>query len=246
MIEVYAAIDILGGQCVRLKRGDFANPIVYGDPVEMAERWQSAGCDWLHVVDLDGALCGRSVNVSKVAAIIATTSRPVQLGGGLRDRDAVEAALGAGCERVVLGSAAVIDPASATEMARAWRGRVALALDIKRGEIAVEGWTKGSGITVDEAIGMLAEAPFASVVVTDIARDGLMRGVALETVEEVLEVTPWPVIVSGGISSREDAEAIADLSHRHRRGHKLRGVIVGRALYEGAVTIAEIKAAWEG
>lgn len=246
MIEVFAAVDIMGGRCVRLNRGDVSEATDYGDPVETAERWESQGCDWLHVVDLDGAIEGRPVNVSKVAAIIATTSIPVQLGGGLRDPEAVGAALRAGCERVVLGSAALEDPGAVSEMARRWPGRIALALDVRGGRVALKGWTENSGFGVEEAMRKAEGTPFAAVVVTDIGRDGLMCGLGLELVDEVLGSSEWPVVVSGGLASLDDVETLAGLARRHRRGHKLSGVIVGRALYEGAVTIQEIKSGLGG
>jgi phosphoribosylformimino-5-aminoimidazole carboxamide ribotide isomerase len=246
VIEVYAAVDILGGRCVRLRRGETSEATDYGDPVEMAERWESEGCDWLHVVDLDGATAGRPVNVAKVAAIIATVSVPVQLGGGLRDPDSVEAALGAGCERVVLGSAALEDPELVLETVRRWPGRVAVALDVRGGEVAIKGWKEGSGLDLVAAVRKLTGASLPAVVVTDIGRDGMMSGIDVGFIESVLEVTEWPVIVSGGVSSIGDAQAIAALAEKHRKGHKLCGVIVGRALYEGAVAISELKSVLAG
>ncbi len=243
MIEVYAAVDILGGRCVRLRRGDTSDPTDYGDPVEMAERWVEEGCDWLHVVDLDGAVRGAPANMSKVAAIIATAAAPVQLGGGLRDARTADAALQAGCERVVIGSAALEEPDWVVELARRRPGRIALALDLVEGEVAIKGWTERSGLGLEEVVRKLDDAPFAALIVTDIASDGVMQGMRREFVEGVLDAIDRPVIVSGGLSSVDDAASLASLASDHPRGRNLRGIIVGRALYEGAVTIAELKSA---
>ncbi len=246
MIAIYAAVDIMAGRCVRLRRGAFDESTDYGDPVEVACQWESHGADWLHVVDLDGAAKGALVNAETVQAILERVSIPVQLGGGLRRTEAIEAVLDSGCARVVIGSAALADPAWAEEVASRWPDRLVVALDVREGRVRYRGWTEDAGLTLKEAFEALAGVPFAAAIVTDITRDGMMAGIEPRSVEGLVEQSPWPVIVSGGVASAEDAEALASLARSHPKGDRLCGLIVGRALYEGAVTIAELKTALEG
>lgn len=233
---VYPAVDVKAGRAVRLLRGEMSAETVYGEPVEMALRWQSEGAEWLHVVDLDGAVEGRPANLDAIGAILDAVSIPVQLGGGIRDRDAIESALGAGCSRVVLGSAAVESPGLAAQAAEAHPGKIALGLDLRHGRVATRGWKNTAG-NVDEALAALSDAEFACVITTDISRDGAMTGPGIESLRAVLEASPWPVVASGGVGSASDVAAIREVEVA---GARAAGVIVGRALYEGAVTLGEL------
>jgi len=246
MIEIYAAVDIMGGRCVRLRQGDMSQQTDYGDPVELARLWEAQGCDWLHVVDLDGAAAGRPVNRSVVEKIVEACSVPVQLGGGLRNQQAWEWAFGIGCARLVLGSIAFEDPDLAAEATASFEGRFALGLDVREGTVAVRGWRESAGITVDAAFERLGQASFDAVVVTDISRDGLQLGPNFDLVERCLDKSPWPVIASGGIAGAEDIEALSALAMGHPNGSRLVGVVVGRALYEGSLSILEAKEAAGG
>lgn len=232
---VYPAVDVRAGRAVRLLRGEMSAETVYGEPVEMALRWQSEGAKWLHVVDLDGAVEGRPANFDAIKEILDEVSIPVQLGGGLRDLDAIEAALEAGCSRVVLGSAALENPELAVRATRI-SDAIALGLDLRDGRVATRGWTELGG-ELGEVVAALGDANFACVITTDISRDGAMTGPGIETLSAVLEVSPWPVIASGGVGSAADVAAIRELDVGGRR---VSGVIVGRALYEGVVTLGEL------
>lgn len=246
MIEIYAAVDILDGKCVRLTRGEASQATVYGDPLEMAQLWSSQGCDWLHVVDLDGAFEGKPVNAGAIREIVGAANVPVQVGGGLRDPSAWSWALGTGCKRVVVGSAALSDPESVVEATQKYPGRLALGLDVRGSEVATEGWVRSSGATPEEVIERLSDARFGAVVVTDVSRDGIRAGANIALVEKILAISPWPVVASGGISSPEDLEALRSLELRHPRGESLVGVVIGRALYEGDLSIAEARTALGG
>lgn len=231
---VYPAVDVKAGWAVRLLRGEMSAETVYGEPVEMALRWQSEGAEWLHVVDLDGAVEGRPASLDAIKGILEAVSIPVQLGGGLRDLDAIESAFGAGCSRVVLGSAAIENPEIAIRACAL--GAIALGLDLRDGRVATRGWTESGG-EVTDVLAALGGAEFACVITTDISRDGAMTGPGIESLSAVLEVSPWPVIASGGVGSAADVAAIREVEVAGRRAS---GVIVGRALYEGAVTLGEI------
>lgn len=233
---VYPAVDIKAGRAVRLLRGEMSAETVYGEPVEMALRWQSEGAEWLHVVDLDGAVEGRPANLDTIKAILDAVSVPVQLGGGIRDLDAIESALDAGCSRVVLGSAAVENPGLAVRAAEAHPAKIALGLDLRSGRVATRGWTESGGEVAD-VLTDLGDAEFACVITTDISRDGAMTGPGIDSLRAVLEVSPWPVIASGGVSSAADVTAVREVEVAGRRAA---GVIVGRALYEGAVELGEL------
>lgn len=234
---IYPAIDIRDGRAVRLLRGDMNSETVYGDPLEMALRWQAAGARWLHIVDLDGAIAGIPMNVEPIREILSAVAIPVQLGGGLRNREAVELILATGCERVVLGSAALEDPDWVLKIAEERPGRVVLGLDVRDGKVSIGGWTR-EVCSIGEAFETLERAKFTAVITTDISRDGAMSGPGLETLATVLETSPWPVIASGGISSLDDIRAIREL---RVAGRVAKGAIVGRALYEGRLRLEEIQ-----
>jgi len=240
-MTVYPAIDLRGGRCVRLLEGDFARETVYGDdPVAVARRWEAEGARWLHVVDLDGARAGRPMQPAIVAAICRAVRIPVQVGGGLRTAEAADAALAAGAARVVLGTAAARDPDLCRTIARAHPGAVALGLDARAGVLRVAGWTEGEGVAVAALAARARDLGVAAVIYTDVARDGTGRGPDLEGSRAVAAAAGLPVIVSGGVGSVADIAAVAGLA-----AAGVAGVIVGRALYTGAVRLAEAQAAAE-
>ncbi len=233
--ELIPAIDLLGGECVRLAQGRYDAATVYeADPAAAARRFAAHAVPRLHVVDLDGARAGRPQNGAAVRAIVdAVGAMPVQLGGGLRDLAAVEAALAMGVDRVVLGTAALRDPALVREAARRFPRRIAVGLDAKEGRVAVEGWLAAGEATVIEVAKRFEDAGVAALVHTDIARDGMLAGPNLEASAELADAVSIPVIVSGGVSGEDDLVAAARLAPRG-----IAGAIAGRALYTGAVDLA--------
>lgn len=243
-IALYAAVDVLGGRCVRLLQGDYGQATVYGDdPVAVAKELVEGGAPWLHVVDLDAARTGRPENRAVVAAIAGGVDVPVQSGGGVRDEDAAEALLEAGVDRVVIGTAAVERPELVDRLAARHPGRVAVGLDARRGELAVHGWTRGSGIGLHEALARFEDAGVAAAVVTDVTSDGTLVGPDVAALAGALQATSVPVVASGGVGSLADLRALAGLE---AGGRRLAGVVVGKALYEGAFTMAEAVRALTG
>lgn len=236
-MELYPAIDVRDGKCVRLRQGDYSQETVYGgDPVAIAQEFEEDGARWVHVVDLDAARTGRPENRDVVAEIVAGIDTPVQSGGGIRDEFSAEALLGVGVARIVIGTAALEQPQMVRRLASRHPGRVAVGLDARSGEAAVRGWTEGSGVTVLEAIGWFADAGVAAFIVTDIARDGMLTGPDVEGLAAVLHATRADVIASGGVSSLDDLHALRALEVD---GRQLAGVIVGKAIYEGVFTVSE-------
>ncbi|MSO80611.1 MAG: 1-(5-phosphoribosyl)-5-[(5-phosphoribosylamino)methylideneamino]imidazole-4-carboxamide isomerase [Alphaproteobacteria bacterium] len=233
---LYPAIDLKGGQCVRLLRGDMAQATVYGDdPAAQASSFACAGAQWLHVVDLDGAFAGQPVNGAAVRAILAAVAPlPVQLGGGIRDRAGIEGWLDAGIARVILGTVAVRDPALVREAARAHPGRVAAGIDARNGKAAVEGWAEATEMEVIELAHRMADAGVAAIVYTDIERDGALGGANVAATDALARACGVPVIASGGIGSLDDIRAVMAAA-----ASGIEGVIVGRALYDGRVGLAE-------
>ena len=235
---VYPAIDLRGGRCVRLFEGAFERETVYGeDPVAVARTFEAAGACWLHVVDLDGARAGRPVQAELVAAICAAVRIPVQVGGGLRDAAAVDAVLAAGATRAVLGTVAVQDPDLAAATCRAHPGRVAIGLDARDGRLRVAGWLQGSEMTPTAAAARAVDLGAAAVIYTDIGRDGTERGPDLEGTRAVARAAGVPVLASGGIGALEHVRAVRALG--------VAGLIIGRALYTGAVRLADALAVAE-
>jgi len=228
---LYPAIDLKDGACVRLLRGDMAAVTVYNDdPAAQAKRFADAGFSWLHLVDLNGAVEGKPVNTAAVEAIIAATSLPVQLGGGIRNLQTVEDWLSHGVTRVVLGTAAVRDPKLVKEACTRFPGRIAVSIDSRDGLVAVEGWKETSSVrTLDLALRM-EECGVAAIVFTDINRDGAMGGINLDATVDLAFALTTPVIASGGVSSIDDLTA---LKREERSG--IGGVICGRALYDGRI-----------
>lgn len=240
-MDLYAAIDIRGGACVRLAQGDYARETVYGgDPVAVATELEAGGARWLHVVDLDAARTGRPANRVVVAAIAAAVGVPVQSGGGLRDEFSAEALLDAGVRRVVLGTAALENPRMVRRLAGRHPGRVAVGLDARGAELAVRGWTEASGVTAAEAVARFAGSGVAAFVVTEISRDGMLAGPDLVGLAEALAATDLPVVASGGVASLDDLRALREL---RVGGRRLAGAVVGKALYEGTFSVGEALAA---
>ncbi len=241
-MELLPAIDLRGGRCVRLSRGDYAQETVYGDdPVAVALGFLDAGARWVHVVDLDAARTGRPVNRPAVAAIaraVGGRGGSVQAGGGVRSEEAAEALWAAGVRRVVLGTAAVEDPDLVGRLASARPGGVAVGLDSRSGEVAVRGWLAGSGVGVDEVLARLEGAGVAAVIVTDIGRDGMLTGPDTDGLGAVLDASAVDVVASGGVASADDLRVLAAL-RGPRSGRRLAGAIVGRAIYEGRLSVAE-------
>ncbi len=232
-MQLYPAIDLRGGNCVRLHQGDYGQETVYGsDPAAMARHWIDQGATWLHVVDLDGARAGKPVQLETVAQIVAAAGKvPVQLGGGLREEAHIRQALDAGVSRVILGTRALRDAAWAGAITRAHPGQVVLGLDAREGRVAAQGWLETDSLTVAEVLDRAKDWPLAAIVFTDIGRDGTLKGCNVEATAEVARLARVEVIASGGIGSLEDIVAVAKAG--------LPGCIVGRALYDGRVDLKQ-------
>lgn len=232
---IFPAIDLKGGQVVRLAEGDMARATVYGDdPAAQARLFADAGATWLHMVDLDGAFAGRSVNGDAVAGAIAAFPGKVQLGGGIRDLNAVERWLSLGVERVVIGTAALTDPDFVRAAARAHPGRVVVGVDARDGMVATHGWADVSDVKVEELAMRFEDAGVAALLFTDVGRDGLLKGCNVEATVALARAVAIPVIASGGVAGIEDIHAL-----RPHVAEGVEGVITGRALYDGRLDLAE-------
>ncbi len=226
---LFPAIDLKNGQCVRLEQGDMARATVFNlDPVAQARAFAAQGFEYLHVVDLDGAFAGQPINALAVEAMLKAVAMPLQLGGGIRDLASVEAWLAKGVARVIIGTAAVRDPEFVKSAAKKFPGRVAVGLDARDGKVAVEGWAETSQLAALEIAQRFEDAGVAAIIFTDIARDGLLKGLNLEATIALAERISLPVIASGGLASIDDVKAM--LTPRAKR---LAGAIAGRALYDG-------------
>lgn len=241
---ILPAIDIRGGRCVRLVQGDYARETVFADdPAKMAERWLAEGADAIHIVDLDGARDGSVTNRDAVRGILAAAAasgRPIvtELGGGIRDLVGIEGWLEAGLTRVILGTAAVREPELVSEAARRWPGRVWVGIDARGGKVAVQGWLETTGVDAIELARDMEQRGAAGIVFTDIDRDGTGKGVSVESTARLAEALTIPVVASGGVHSLADVERLREVE-----GSGIEGVIVGRALYDGDVTLAGLLAA---
>ncbi len=242
-MQLFAAVDIRNGRCVRLRRGDYGAETVYDtDPVARAVELASQGAGWIHVVDLDGARSGHPDNAAVVTAIAGAVDVPVQAGGGVRTAATAEAWFAAGVERVVLGTAALRDPELVRGLARSHR--IAVGLDARAGDVATDGWLQGSGQSVLDVARSFAADGVDAFVVTDISRDGTLEGPDVDGLASVLDAVSVDVIASGGVGQIGDLTALAGLEGR--AGRRLSGVIVGTALYERRLTVAEAVAALAG
>lgn len=236
MFEVIPAIDLRGGRCVRLLRGDYAEETIYGDdPIAMARRWEAEGARRLHLVDLDGARAGEPAQLDLAGRIAAAVSIPVQLGGGLRQQDAIRAALDRGIDRVIIGTAAAEHPEQAAALFAEFGDRLVLGLDARDGRVAVRGWQSTSEWDAVDLARRMVALGARRIVFTEIARDGTLAGPALEATRELARAAGVPVIASGGVRSMEDLVALAALT-----ADGVEGAIVGRALYTGDVRLAEV------
>ncbi|MFC6790167.1 1-(5-phosphoribosyl)-5-[(5-phosphoribosylamino)methylideneamino]imidazole-4-carboxamide isomerase [Methylobacterium komagatae] len=228
---LYPAIDLKGGRCVRLVQGDMDRATVFGDdPAAQAAIFAGQGFSWLHVVDLDGAFAGAPRNAEAVESILATIDIPVQLGGGIRDMKTLEGWLSKGVARVIIGTAAVRDPAFVREAARLHPGKVAVGIDAKDGRVAVEGWAQTSSMTAEELGRRFEDAGVAAIVYTDIARDGILKGLNVEMTLALAEAVAVPVIASGGLASIADVHRLLEPDCA-----LIAGAITGRALYDGRI-----------
>jgi phosphoribosylformimino-5-aminoimidazole carboxamide ribotide isomerase len=230
---LYPAIDLKDGACVRLLRGDMAAATVFGtDPAAQARAFEAAGCRWLHLVDLNGAFAGAPVNGAAVEAILAGVTVPVQLGGGIRNMATVEMWLARGVARVILGTVAVEDPGLVRQAAAAFPGQVAVGIDARKGYVATKGWAEATEVQALDLARRFEDAGVAAIIYTDIDRDGAMQGPNVAATEALARAVTIPVIASGGVSSMADLIALCDTG-------VIAGAISGRALYEGAIDLAE-------
>jgi len=233
-VILFPAIDLKDGVCVRLVRGDMASATVFNrDPAAQAVHFAQAGFTWLHVVDLNGAIAGRSVNGAAVAAIRKAVDLRIQLGGGVRDRAAIERWLALGIDRVVLGTMALRDPQLVREVATDHPGRIVVAIDARDGHVAIEGWTETTALGAVELARRFEDCGVAAIVYTDIARDGALVGVDAYAVAAVSRQIRLPVIASGGVSSLADIAAL-----KAREADGIAGIICGRAFYDGRIDLA--------
>lgn len=232
---LFPAIDLKDGQCVRLKLGDMEQATVYNtDPGAQAKAFEDQGFEWLHVVDLNGAFAGESVNGAAVDAILKATKNPVQLGGGIRSLDHIENWLDRGLSRVILGTVAVRDPALVIEACRQFPGKIAVGIDAKGGKVAVEGWAEASELGVIELAKKFEGAGVSAIIYTDIDRDGILTGINWESTLSLADAVSIPVIASGGLASMNDIRRMLEPDSA-----KLEGAITGRALYDGRIDPAE-------
>ena len=232
---LFPAIDLKDGHCVRLQQGDMARVTLFNeDPAAQAKIFAGQGFEWLHVVDLDGAFAGKPMNALAVQRILRASAIPVQLGGGIRDTATVEAWLEKGVARVIIGTAAVRDPPFVRQAARDYPGQIAVGLDTRDGKIAIEGWAEISELTALDIARRFEDVGVAAIIHTDVARDGLLRGLNLDATLALAEAVSIPVIASGGLAALDDVRALLE-----PRARKLAGAIVGRALYDGRLDAAE-------
>jgi phosphoribosylformimino-5-aminoimidazole carboxamide ribotide isomerase len=229
---LYPAIDLKDGQCVRLLRGEMDAATVFGDdPAAQAAAFQAAGCEWLHLVDLNGAFAGTPVNAKAVEAILARITVPAQLGGGIRDMATISMWLEKGLARVILGTVAVENPQLVRDAAKAFPGQVAVGIDARKGFVATKGWATETTVRARDLARSFEDAGVAAIIYTDIDRDGAMQGPNIEATEALARAVTIPVIASGGVSSMVDLIALRDTG-------VIAGAISGRALYDGAIDLA--------
>ena len=232
---LFPAIDLKDGQCVRLKLGDMDQATVFNDdPAAQALSFEAQGFEWLHLVDLNGAFAGRPVNKTAVEAILGAVKMPVQLGGGIRNLGQIESWLNQGIRRVILGTVALRDPALVREACRMFPGRIAVGIDAKGGRVAVEGWAETSDLAATDLARRFSDAGVSAIIFTDVDRDGILKGLNIESTLELAQAVPIPVIASGGLASMNDI---------HRMLHPdcsiLEGAVSGRALYDGRIDVPE-------
>jgi len=236
---LYPAIDLKDGECVRVVRGDLATATVFNtDPAAQAQAWARAGFSWLHVIDLNGSVAGRSINGAAIEAILKSVSIPVQLGGGIRTLADVEGWIESGVSRVILGTAAVRNPELVKAAARRWPEQIAVSVDVRKGRVAVQGWTEDSGLDAVTVARRFEDEGVCALIVTDIDRDGALLGFDIEVFGAIADAVTIPVIAAGGLASVDDIIRLAA-----RPGTPIAGAVLGRALYAGAIAPIEALAA---
>ena len=235
---LFPAIDLKDGRCVRLRQGEMAQATTFNvDAAAQAAAFEVAGFEWLHVVDLNGAFAGRSINAPSIHAILNAIEMPVQLGGGIRDSAGIESWLEAGVSRVILGTAAVRDPALVKQAAKSFPGRIAVGIDARDGMVAVEGWAQASTLSATELARRFEDAGVAAIIFTDIARDGMLQGVNVAATAALARAVSIPIIASGGVSGIDDIRLLIESDA------PIAGAVIGRALYDGRINPAEALAA---
>ncbi len=238
-MELWPAIDLRGGKCVRLLQGDYSQEIVYGEPAEMARRWVGEGAKRLHLVDLDGARDGTGANLNAVAEIVKAVDVPCQLGGGIRDEESIRVRLEMGIARLVIGTQAQKNPDWFRWACERFPDRLVLGIDARNGRVATDGWLETSEVSAFDLARQFENLPLCGVIYTDISRDGMLMGPNFDTMAEMNDAVPCPVIASGGVTTLHDIRRLKDLG--------LAGAILGRALYEGNLELpAALVAAGEG
>ncbi len=237
-MRIYPAIDIKNGKCVRLSQGKFDDVTVfYEDPAEVAVKWQQAGASYIHVVDLDGARLGSGHNSNAIERILKAVNIPVQLGGGIRNMDDIKQKLDMGVSRVILGTAAISSPDTVEEAVKRYGEKIAVGIDAKNGKVAVSGWLEVSEVGALDLCRRVVEVGVKTIIYTDISKDGMMMGPNVEATKEIIEATGIDIIASGGVSCKVDLDNIRKI--------KASGVIVGKALYNGALDLKEIITEYE-
>ena len=232
---LFPAIDLKDGQCVRLKLGDMDQATVFNDdPAAQALSFEAQGFEWLHLVDLNGAFAGRPVNKTAVEAILGAVKIPVQLGGGIRNLGQIEAWLNQGIRRVILGTVALRNPALVREACRVFPGRIAVGIDARGGRVAVEGWAETSDLSATDLARRFSDAGVSAIIFTDVDRDGILKGLNIDSTLELARAVPIPVIASGGLASMDDIQRLLQPDCRI-----LEGAISGRALYDGRINVSE-------
>ena len=235
-MQIWPAIDICGGKCVRLRQGDFERETVFGDdPLAMAKRWVAAGATRLHLVDLDGARDGQGTNHELIQQIANQSGVPCQLGGGIRDEGTIQKLLDSGLTQLVIGTRALKEPEWFRSVCQQYHGRLAIGIDARDGLVATDGWLETSQMDAVELAQTMKDLPIAAIIYTDIARDGMMQGPNLAAMADMNQATATPVIASGGVTTLEDVQRLAEL--------ELSGCIIGRALYEGTLNLSDAIAA---
>ncbi|MDX9871578.1 MAG: 1-(5-phosphoribosyl)-5-[(5-phosphoribosylamino)methylideneamino]imidazole-4-carboxamide isomerase [Clostridia bacterium] len=241
-MEVIPAIDLRDGRCVRLVQGDPGTETIYSDePVEMARRWEELGAPRLHVVDLDGAFTGMPRNLDVIKEILRTVKIPLQLGGGIRSMEVVESLLQMGVDRVILGTAAILSPELVLQCCKEYGDHIVVGIDGRDGLVAIEGWEATVETTVEKLAAEISRLGVKRVIFTDTRRDGTLRGPNLEATQKLAETSGLKVIASGGVSSLADLRALKEL-----KPYGVEGVIMGKALYSGAISLKEALAVMEG
>ncbi len=235
-MDIYPAIDLRGGKCVRLRQGDYNQETIFSDdPAAMGRQWVEQGAAWLHLVDLDGARDGTLANRAAIAAIVEAVSTPCQMGGGVRDEATIRQLLELGLARLVVGTRAIKEPEWFAQMCRQFPGKLVLGIDARDGMAATDGWLETSRTPAVDLARQFANLPLAAIVYTDIAKDGMMAGPNLEAMEQMARAVEVPVIASGGVTTASDVANLAKCG--------LAGCIIGRALYEGSLSLADALAA---